>query len=68
MRHSAAAHALGTGPAHSAYEQAALARIVSWATIGGRRRPGRCSDLRRRQRSCHRSSRRLGGRDSAKRL
>jgi hypothetical protein len=24
--------ALGTGPTHSAYEQAALARIVSWAS------------------------------------
>jgi hypothetical protein len=40
--------ALGTGPTHSAYEQAALARIVSWAT------PEDCAALTRLVRKARR--------------
>jgi hypothetical protein len=32
QRYERLVDALGTGPTHSAYEQAALARIVSWAS------------------------------------
>jgi hypothetical protein len=35
QRYERLVDALGTGPTHSAYEQAALARIVSWATPEG---------------------------------
>lgn len=33
QRYERLVDALGTGPTHSAYEQAALARIVAWASI-----------------------------------
>jgi hypothetical protein len=38
QRYERLVDALGTGPTHSAYEQAALARIVGWSSPGGLRR------------------------------
>jgi hypothetical protein len=42
--------ALGTGPTHSAYEQAALARIVAWAS------PEDCAALTRLVRKARRDA------------
>jgi hypothetical protein len=50
----AAAQALGTGPTHSAFESAALARIVSWAS------PEDCAALTRLVRTARRDAFDLG--------
>jgi hypothetical protein len=49
-----AAQALGTGPTHSAYEQAALARIVAWAS------PEDCAALTRLVRKARRDAFEVG--------
>lgn len=46
--------ALGTGPTHTAYEQAALARIVSWAS------PEDCAALTRLVRKARRDAFEVG--------
>jgi hypothetical protein len=46
--------ALGTGPTHSAYEQAALARIAAWAS------PDDCAALIRLVRKARRDAFELG--------
>jgi hypothetical protein len=50
QRYERLVDALGTGPTHSAYEQAALARIVAWAT------PDDCATLTRLVRKARRDA------------
>jgi hypothetical protein len=54
QRYERLVDALGTGPTHSAYEQAALARIVSWAT------PEDCAALIRLVRKARRDAFEVG--------
>jgi hypothetical protein len=54
QRYERLVDALGTGPTHSAYEQAALARIVAWAT------PDDCAALTRLVRKARRDAFDLG--------
>ena len=50
QRYERLVDALGTGPTHSAYEQAALARIVAWAS------PDDCAALTRLVRQARRDA------------
>jgi hypothetical protein len=54
QRYERLVDALGTGPTHSAYEQAALARIVSWAS------PDHCAALTRLVRKARRDAIEVG--------
>jgi len=54
QRYERLVDALGTGPTHSAFEQAALARIVAWAT------PDDCAALTRLVRKARRDAFDLG--------
>jgi hypothetical protein len=54
QRYERLVDALGTGPTHSAYEQAALARIVAWAS------PEDCAALTRLVRKARRDAFDLG--------
>jgi hypothetical protein len=54
QRYERLVDALGTGPTHSAYEQAAVARIVAWAT------PDDCAALTRLVRKARRDAFEVG--------
>jgi hypothetical protein len=54
QRYERLVDALGTGPTHSAYESAALARIVSWAS------PEDCAALTRLVRKARRDAFEVG--------